>query len=157
GAPLAELPLDLGIAYHDHLGRLAVASAARPAPDLEYVFDRLPRNRLGGGFLPRPPSAPGLPLPVGRMTPSRPPPQSLTAPASISTFQRRSSRPATTTIVLAGRTSAKTAPCARPTASQSAASVRYDRVRTTCCGPAPASPSAARMISKQRRACASGS
>ena len=46
-----------------------------------------------------------------------------TASASISTCQRGSRSPATTTIVEAGRTSPKTSPCARPIASQSAASV----------------------------------
>src|SRR6266540_4688249 len=56
-----------------------------------------------------------------------------------------------------GRTPAKTAPWARPTASQSAASTRYMRVRTTCSGPAPASARAAVMISRQRAACACGS
>ena len=52
--------------------------------------------------------------------------ETLTAPtcatASISTRMRGSSRPVTS-IAAAGRTSAKTSPCARPTASQSAASV----------------------------------
>ena len=60
-------------------------------------------------------------------------------------------------MVAAGRTSANTAPWARPTASQSAGSTRYMRVRTTCSGPAPASARAARMISRQRAAWTSGS
>ena len=46
------------------------------------------------------------------------------ASASISTFQAGSRRPATTTIVLAGRTSPKTSPCARPASCQSEPSVR---------------------------------
>ena len=52
-----------------------------------------------------------------------------------------------------GAPAPKTSPCARPTSRQSSASTRYVRVRTTCSGPAPASRSAARMISRQRRAC----
>jgi len=73
------------------------------------------------------------------------------ASASISTNQRGSSSCATT-IVLAGRTSPKTSPCARPTSSQSSGEVRNVRVRTTCSGAAPASFSAPTMISRQRRA-----
>ncbi len=53
--------------------------------------------------------------------------------------------------------SPKISPCTAPTASAYAASVRYMRVRTTCAADAPNSPSAARMISRQRRACAAGS
>ena len=47
-----------------------------------------------------------------------------TASASISTRQRGSSRPLTTTAVEAGRISEKTSPCARAISSQSSASVR---------------------------------
>ena len=46
------------------------------------------------------------------------------ASASSSTFQAGSSSAETTTIVLAGRTSPKTSPCALPTSRQSPASVR---------------------------------
>ena len=46
------------------------------------------------------------------------------ASASISTFQRGSSRPRITSIALAGRISEKTSPCARPTSCQSSACVR---------------------------------
>jgi hypothetical protein len=76
----------------------------------------------------------------------------MSASASISTFQRGSSRPATTTIVAAGRMSANTAWWARPTASWSSASTMNMRVRTTCSGPAPTSSSAATTISRHRAA-----
>src|SRR5215204_2786281 len=74
------------------------------------------------------------------------------ASASISTIQRGSSNAETTSIELAGRTSRKTSPCARPTSSQSAAARRNVRVRTTCSALAAASASAMTMISRQRRA-----
>ncbi len=83
--------------------------------------------------------------------------ESLTARAAVR--RPRSPRPSgrsrsadTTTMVLAGRTSRKSSPCARPTSSQSFASRRNVRVRTTCCTSAPASLRAVRMISRQRRA-----
>lgn len=79
------------------------------------------------------------------------------ASASISTRQRGSSSPATTTMVAAGRTSANTAPCARPTASASNRSVMNILVRTTSPGPAPSSESAVRIISRHRCAWTSAS
>jgi hypothetical protein len=75
------------------------------------------------------------------------------ASASISTNQRGSSS-RVTTHVAAGRISPKTSPWARATPSQWAASVTNMRVRTTSSGRAPASASAATMMSRQRLACA---
>src|SRR4029450_13159860 len=74
------------------------------------------------------------------------------ASASISTSHRGSNRAATTTPVVAGRTVPKTSPCARPTSSMSSVRVTYMRVRTTSSAPAPACSSAARTMSRQRRA-----
>src|SRR5262249_44328570 len=75
-----------------------------------------------------------------------------TASASISTRQRGSTSAETASIVLAGRISPKNSPCARPTSSQSATSVRKIRVRTTFSSVAPASSSAVAMIWRHRRA-----
>src|SRR3954453_8157736 len=80
-----------------------------------------------------------------------------TASASTSTTQRGSSRPATTTIVLAGRTSPNTSPCTDPTVSAKSGLTTYIRVRTTSRALAPTSPSAARTTSQHRRAWAAGS
>ena len=74
-----------------------------------------------------------------------------TASASISTFHAGSSR-AVTTIVLAGRISAKTSPWARPTASKCAGSVtwmRVDDLLETHSALSRARP----MICRQERAC----
>src|SRR5207249_9113858 len=68
--------------------------------------------------------------------------QEVTASASISTFQRSSSKPLTTTIVDTGRASFITSPLALPTGSLNAASVTNIRVRTTWSTEAPSSPSA---------------
>src|SRR6478752_1470324 len=84
-------------------------------------------------------------------------PASTTASSSISTFQRGSSSPATTTIVLAGRTSPNTSPWTTPTASPYAASTTYWRVRITSSTVPPSSSSAASMISQHRRAWTAGS
>ena len=54
-------------------------------------------------------------------------------------------------MVLAGRICPKTSPCTAPTASASAASTTYWRVRTTSSGRPPSSARAARAISQQRR------
>ncbi len=62
-------------------------------------------------------------------------------------------RAVTWTMVDAGRTSAKTSPCARPTASQSRMSVTNIRVRTTSAGDAPHVASASTTISSATRAC----
>src|SRR5262249_40100186 len=75
-----------------------------------------------------------------------------TASASISTRQRGATSAETASIVHAGRTSPKNSPCARPTSSQSAMSVRKIRVRTTFSSVAPASSSAVAMIWRHRRA-----
>src|SRR3546814_2707098 len=80
-------------------------------------------------------------------------PVSIMASASISTFHSGRSRPATTAIVAAGRTSPNTAPCARPTRSASAGSVMNMRVRTTSAGEPPSAASASAMIVRQRAAC----
>ena len=82
-----------------------------------------------------------------------------TASSSTSTFQRGSIRPATTTIVLAGRISPKISPCTDEIASTTSASpsVMKWRVRMTSSGRPPSSASAARAISQQRRACEAGS
>src|SRR5262249_34389736 len=74
------------------------------------------------------------------------------ASASISTNQRGSRSPVTTHVD-AGRMPEKTSPCARAISSQSSADVMYIRVRTTSSGRAPASCSAATMISRHRLAC----
>ena len=79
------------------------------------------------------------------------------ASTSTSTRCSGSSSPATTTIVAAGRTSPKTALCARPTASACSRSVTYIRVRTTSPGSRTASASAASAIRERRAAvCAAG-
>src|SRR2546423_4208627 len=75
------------------------------------------------------------------------------ASASTSTRQRGSRSAETTTIVLAGRTSPKNSPCARPTSSQSAASTRNVRVRTTSSSVEPVSSSAVATICRHRRIC----
>ena len=54
----------------------------------------------------------------------------ITASAPISTFHRGSRRAATTIKLAAGRTSLKMSPCTCPTASASAADVKYIRVLT---------------------------
>src|SRR3546814_8807186 len=56
---------------------------------------------------------------------------SMMASASISTFHSGRISAGTTSIVDAGRTFLNADPCARPTRSESAASVIYMRVRTT--------------------------
>src|SRR5258708_17564326 len=63
--------------------------------------------------------------------------QSSSASASISTFQRSSSKPFTTIIVAAGAAAPKASRCAVPTACANGASVRYMRVLTTWSGDAP--------------------
>lgn len=60
-------------------------------------------------------------------------------------------------MVAAGLMEPNTVPCARPTASASAADVRNMRVRTTSSNDAPACTRAAPMISRQRAAWASAS
>ena len=74
------------------------------------------------------------------------------ASSSTSTFQRWSTRPATTTIVLAGRISPKISPWTVETASTTSSSVMKWRVRMTSSGRPPSSASAPRAISQQRRA-----
>src|SRR5207253_5681143 len=81
----------------------------------------------------------------------------ITASASISTFHRSSSSALTTIIVAVGHASARTSPCALPTASASLVSVTNMRVRTTWSRDAPASSSAVAMISRQRLAWTYGS
>lgn len=81
----------------------------------------------------------------------------MTASSSTSTSQRGSKRLLTTTIVAAGRMSAKCSACTLPIASWLSGSVRYMRVRTTCLGSPPHADSADRAISQHRRACTSGS
>lgn len=60
-------------------------------------------------------------------------------------------------MVEAGLIPENTSPCASPIALLSAASVMNIRVRTTSSARAPASPRAASMICRQRRAWAPGS
>lgn len=74
------------------------------------------------------------------------------ASASIPSFHRGSSSPATMTMVAAGRISPNSCPCTVLTCSAAAASVRNMRVRTTAVRSVPASASAVSMISKHRRA-----
>src|SRR5690554_3131017 len=71
--------------------------------------------------------------------------------ASISTSQSGSMRRLTSTNVDAGRTSAKNSPCALAASSQRETSVSMTRVRTTSFFDPPASLTALRMISRQRR------
>ncbi len=77
----------------------------------------------------------------------------MTASTSTSTFHAGFISALTTTVVLAGRTSWKCSPWTRLTASKSALSTRYTRVRTTSAKEAPAASRASPMISKHRRAC----
>ncbi len=72
------------------------------------------------------------------------------ASTSISTRQRASRSPATTTIVAAGRAAPNTSACAWATASASARSTRYIRVRTASSGVAPSSASAVTAIWRPR-------
>src|SRR6478672_8633043 len=80
-----------------------------------------------------------------------------TASSSISTSMAGSRRPATTTMVAAGRTPPSRVPWARPTASQSARSVTYIRVRTTSASVPPSRVSAARAASRATSAWAPAS
>src|SRR5262245_2521372 len=59
----------------------------------------------------------------------------------------------TSTMLVAGRMSRNTSPCARPTSSNAAMSVTKMRVRTTSSIPPPSASMAARMIARARRAC----
>ena len=73
-----------------------------------------------------------------------------TASASISTSIAGSISAATCTIVVAGRMSPKTSPCARPISSQREMSVTNIRVRTTS---ASVNPARSRACSIDRQAC----
>src|SRR5436190_270711 len=75
------------------------------------------------------------------------------ASASISIWASASIRRATSTRVVAGRTSPNTVPCAAATSSQREMSVTNMRVRITCSSRPPSASSAARMISSARRVC----
>ncbi len=74
----------------------------------------------------------------------------MTASSSTSTSQRGSKRLLTTTIVAAGRMSAKCSACTLPIASWLSGSVRYMRVRTTCLGSPPHADSADRAHPARR-------
>src|SRR6185295_9026548 len=79
---------------------------------------------------------------------------STSASTSISTSMSGSMRRLTSTIVAAGRTSRKSSPCARPTASHCPMSVTNIRVRTTSLRLAPARESAFSMFRSAWTACA---
>jgi hypothetical protein len=66
-------------------------------------------------------------------------------------------RAATCTIVVAGRISPKTSPCARPISSQRPMSVTNIRVRTTSAIENPARSRACSMMARACRVCAAAS
>jgi hypothetical protein len=75
------------------------------------------------------------------------------ASASISICASASIRRATSTMVVAGRISPNTSPCAAATSSHREMSVTNMRVRITCSSRPPSASRAARMISSARRVC----
>src|SRR5262249_4428851 len=80
-----------------------------------------------------------------------------TASASISTRMSGAIRRRTSTMLVAGRTSLKNSPCARPTCSHWSMLTTYIRVRTTSCSVAPSFTSAASMFLSAWTAWAYGS